>query len=271
VRSAPLTFVTENNVAYTDVDYSRVVKAQNAVMVVNDAEDGETARQPATIPEGQVVLGFGPEATATRAATELLNDAGVRVLSTSGGVTVFEPFPGTVLAENQARAWADPTGRLEATRTLYSTRFVDSAVLNHATADTLRNLAADLADETFRNYASRYRIARFRREPGAKDTVNQTLTHTSALLLNTAADVCRLLGVSTSLGLVNVGHRLAYAQDLADALYLDVTVPIGFLIGAQKITDPQVMHAAVAAEIHQNRVIPKMIGLVNNMFGGDRG
>jgi CRISPR/Cas system-associated endonuclease Cas1 len=262
MRAAPVVFTNHNDIFYTHVDYARIIKAQGGIVVVNDADDeDETARQKVGIPAGNVVLGLGPNASATPAATRLLAELGVRVLSTVGAPSVFEPFDSPDLAHIQARAFADDESRADVARRLYSARFVDSPIVAGTPLPRLAGLDEMLTEETYDKYIARFKPPRFKRQPAGTDHTNKALTLTESLLLRTAADVLALLGLSTALGVVRTGSRLAFAQDLADAFRLDVCIPVGFIVGAQKQRELADVAASVAENLHHHRIVPRMVEL----------
>lgn len=266
MRAAPVTFTAFDTISYGHVDYARLIKAQGGVVVVNDADEDETARQKVLLPEGNVVMGLGPNASATPAATRLLGGLGIRVLSTVGGASVFEPFDSALLAQRQARAYASADARANVARHLYSARFVDSPLIDSAPLSRLVALDTDLTDETYAKYVARFKPARFKRNTAATDPTNRAITLTEDLLLNSAADICRMLGLSTALGVVREDGRLAFAGDLADAFRLDVTIPVGFIVGSRKLKDPAEVLGLVAENLHHHRVLPRMLELAQAAF-----
>ena len=263
MRSAPLTWSDEAGIFYAHTDYARLVKAQGAVVVVNDADEDETARQKVFAPAGTAVLGLGPNASCTKAATALLAGDGIRVISTVGAPSTFAPLDDPQLAHDQARAFADPEVRLGVAHHLYAGLFVDSPLVASTPANLIASIAEKIAEETYAKYAKRFSVARFHRTPGGADYVNRALTLTEGAVLNTAVDVCRLLGLSTALGFIRRDSRLAFAQDLTDSLLLDVTIPVGFIVGAQKSKDPALVAALVAEQLHHHRLIPKLVMLAS--------
>ena len=260
MRAAPVTWSKHAPITYAHTDYARIVRARGAAVLVGDEYDGETARQLITQPGDLAVIGLGPESSATKAAADLLGAAGVRLVSTVGAPLPFEPFPVTSLAHAQAGAFFDDALRDAAVRRLYAGRFVDSPLLPTAPLNRLRFLDDELRDETYAKYVKRFRPSRFARKPAGTDKTNIALTWTEGAVTRVAADVVKLLGLSPALGLIRTDSHLAFAQDLADAFRLDVTIPVGFLTGAQKLAEEDA-HAFAAEQLHRHRLIPKMAAL----------
>jgi hypothetical protein len=265
MRAAPVSWTNANGISYAHVDYARLVKAQGAVVVVGDAEEDETARQKVNAPDGLVILGLGPNASATKAARAVLAEQGIRVLSTVGRPSDVEPFPSPEMAHSQAIAFALPEIREAATRRLYSGRFVDSPLVDRSPVDRLVALDAELIEETYTKYRARFKAARFVRHPAGTDKTNWAITAVEERVLTTAADVIGLLGLSAALGLISHGSRLAFAQDLVDALRLDVVIPVGFLVGAQKL-DSAAAADVIDEQLHYHRIIPKMVAIAHEVF-----
>jgi hypothetical protein len=265
MRAAPVSWTDADGISYAHVDYARLVKAQGAVVVVGDAEEDETARQKVNAPDGLVVLGLGANASATKSARAVLAEQGVRVISTVGGRSDVEPFPSPELAYSQAIAFSVPQVREAATRRLYAGRFVDSPLVNRSPVDRLVSLDAELIEETYTKYRARFKVARFVRHPAGTDKTNKALTAVEERTLETATDVTRLLGLSPTLGLIASDSNRAFAQDLVDALRLDVVIPIGFLVGAQKL-DSAGAADVIDEQLHYHRIIPKMIAIAHQVF-----
>ena len=261
MRAAPITWTTDTGIPYAHTDYARLVKAQGGVVVVNDAEDGETARQKLTAPAPDAVLGLGPNASCTKAAQLLLAEQGIRVISTVGRPSIVQPLEDVYLAYAQARVFTDPARRADAARRLYLSRFVDSPLVAGTPIDRLRRLEADLTEETYAKFVKRFKPSRFKRHPAGTDATNRAITMAESAVLAVATSVCQLQGLSTALGVVATTSRLAFADDLARAFQMDVTIPVGFIVGAQK-AKPDVAEALVAEQLHHHRLIPSMIQLV---------
>jgi hypothetical protein len=268
MRAAPVVFTVADTLSYAHLDYVRLIKARGAVVAVNafDDDEDESARQKLVLPAGNIVLGLGANASATPAAALLLAELGVRVLSTVGKRSSFEPFDDDVLARAQAIKWSDAAGRLDLARHLYAAQFSDSPLVVGAPVERLAGLAVIMHDETLERYTKRFKPPRFKRQAGKTDPTNVTLDLVDELLVDTASDVCRLLGLSTALGAVRDSGRLAFAEDLADAFRLDVTIPVGFIVGAQKLSDPADVVAAVSENLHHHRIVVRMIELAQAAF-----
>lgn len=266
MRAAPVTWTNESSVAYASIDYARVVISHGQIVVVNDADEDETARQHLIAPNGPAILGIGPNASCTRAATAALRERGIRALSTSGATDRVEPFEDVELAHMQAKAFYLPAANANAARRLYASRFVDSPLTDSAPVDRLRSVDAGLTHETYAKFVKRFAVKRFTRHPGGTDSVNVALTIAERATLDVAADVCRVLGLSTSLGIVRQGSNLAFAQDLADAFRLDVTIPVGFLAGSRKHPVDEAT-AEVREHLHRHRLVPRMISLAESVVG----
>lgn len=260
MRAAPVTWSKHDPITYAHTDYARIVRARGTAVLVGEEDDGETARQLITQPGDLAVIGLGPESSATRASADLLAAAGVRLVSTVGDRLPFEPLPITALAHAQAGAFFDDVLRDAAIRRLYAGRFVDSTLLGTAPVKRLRFLDEELREETYAKYVKRFRPARFTRKPAGTDKTNVALTWTEGAVTRVAADVVKLLGLSPALGLIRTDSHLAFAQDLADAFRLDVTIPVGFLTGGQKLPEDEAQ-AFAAEQLHRHRLIPKMVTL----------
>ena len=265
MRAAPITWTDESGIPYAHTDYARLVMSQGSVVVVNDAEEDETARQKIGSPKPGSILGLGPNASATKGAQKLLAEIGIRAISTVGNPSSFTPLDDVTLIQRQAVAYADRVQRDTAVRRLYARQFVDSSLIERVNTTQLRTLSEELTAETYAKYVKRFKPSRFTRQPAGTDPVNRSITAAEAGILAVAADVCTLLNLSSALGFVQWGSRLSFAQDLADAFRLDITIPVGFLVGSQK---PEAVDipALVAEQLHFHRLLPSMITLAKEVL-----
>ncbi|KQO98765.1 hypothetical protein [Leifsonia sp. Leaf264] len=265
MRTTPLTFTKTAGVHYAQIDYARLVKARGGVAVVGiEDEDGDVARQAVPIPDGDVIVGFGPSASPTAAGARQLADLGIRSLSTTGAPG-FSPAPleDVTYAVNQAYLFTKVT---EGARRVYAFRLGDDGASATAQKASLAELDAQLVEEVYEKHTARFRVGRFSRTPGGRDFTNVAIDVAQAKAVRIAADVCTLLGVSSALGFIHRGDRLSFAYDLASAFEMSDVIPIGFLVGARKFADLADVEAVVDEELHDRRVASRMIEAVSRIL-----
>lgn len=266
MRAAPVVWVEADGISYAHIDFARVTMSHGRVVVVNIAEDGETARQTLTVPNGAAVLGIGPNASCTRMSASQIIEHGIRAVNTAQPSSSVTPlFDHAEDTYRQATIFGSPDRRLAAARVLLSDRFVDSQLIASAPIRTLLNVEADLLEESYTKFAARFSVKRFKRQPGGTDAVNRAMTAADDAVFAVAVAACDLLGLSTALGVMHLDGRFAFARELADAFRFDVTIPVGFLVGARKLS-ADATAAEVLEQIHHHMLVPRMLQLASKVI-----
>lgn len=270
MRTSPLTFVEVAGIQYAQLSYARLNKHRDGVVVVPVGdEDGDVARQAVPIPAGQVVVGFGPGATPTAAGARKLAELGVRSVSTVGapGGVPADPFSPVELAFAQARS---VSGGDTVARRLYSARLGEEGPASNAPFAILSGLDTALVDEVYARHVDRFRPTRYKRDVD-EHPVNQAVALSTTKAVQVAFDVCRLLNLNPALGVLGVRGPRSFAAELASCFQIEDLIPIGFFVGSRKIDDPDAVEALVDEELHERRLLPRMVDAAHGLFSGLNG
>jgi CRISPR-associated protein Cas1 len=135
--------------------------------------------------------------------------------------------------EHQVRAWASEDERLRMAVRMYEHRFGTSTAPANASLAQLRGLEGQRVKALYRMLATKYGIARFRRnyDPAAwdaQDPVNLALSAANAALYGVVHAAVLALGCSPALGFIHSGTQLAFVYDIADLYKAKVTIPLAF-------------------------------------------
>ncbi|HEY8685341.1 MAG TPA: type I-E CRISPR-associated endonuclease Cas1e, partial [Chloroflexota bacterium] len=183
------------------------------------------------------LLMLGPGTTITHAAIHSLAESGTLLLWTGEeGVRLYaQGFGETRSAHNllrQAKAWANPTSRLEVVIRMYALRFGE-------TLDSSLTLRQIRGKEGLR---VRQAYARASRESGIEwqgrsykqdqwnnaDPINRALSTANSCLYGICHAAIVSAGYSPGLGFVHTGKMLSFVYDIADLYKVDITIPIAF-------------------------------------------
>jgi CRISPR-associated protein Cas1 len=227
---------------------------------------------------------LGPGTSLTQDVLRLCARHGTLIAAVGeGGVKSYTAPPmgqgHSDIARRHAERWADPKERINMAHRLYAWRF--GRVLAHYDIATLRGIEGARMKESYKLVAERFGIEwRGRRydrgDPKAADLPNQAINH-AATFVEAAADIAvAAVGALPPLGFIHEDSSNAFTLDIADLWRVDLTLPLAFSVvrayhdGKTDNLERAVRRHAAAA-FRQNKLIPKMIDRIKELFDVDDG
>ncbi len=225
---------------------------------------------------------LGPGSTVTHDALRLLARHGTGLVAVGeGGVRCYSAPPlmpdRSQLARRQVELWADERkGRPWVARRMYAWRFGE--VLPHGDLDVLRGIEGARIKESYRALAKKYGVPwagrRYdRSRPEAADLPNQAINHAATAIEGAAMIAVASTGTIPQLGFIHEDSGISFVLDIADLFRTEVTVPVAFravrdiTLGWQGPIERRVRQL-MAETLRKEKVIPKMIDRIKELFGG---
>jgi len=205
-----------------------------------------------------------------------------------GGVRLYASLPPqpdqSARARAQARAWADPHGRITTARRMYAWRLGE--VLPEDDITVLRGIEGARTKAIYKQLAARHGISwkgrRYdRSNPAAADDPNQAINHASTAVLAMAELAVTISGTIPQLGFIHEDSGLAFALDVADLFRDSVTVPVAFatvkersgLGERERERDPleRAVRRACARRFRRDKLVVQMLDKIKELFDADDG
>jgi CRISP-associated protein Cas1 len=249
-----------------------------------DQEDSSIALHDAmgTVPVPSALLTLlmlGPGTTITHAAIRALADSGTLVMWTGEeGVRLYaQGFGETRSAHNllhQAKAWANPTTRLDVVIRMYALRFnetLDSSL-------TLRQIRGKEGLRVRQAYALaskefgiEWQGRSYKQDQWDNaDPINRALSTANSCLYGVCHAAIVSAGYSPGIGFVHTGKMLSFVYDIADLYKVQVTIPIAFrevAAGEGNLTS-RVRHACRDA-FREQRILERIVPDIDRVLGED--
>ena len=230
--------------------------------------------------QGVSMILLGPGSTVSHDALRLLARHGTALAAVGeDGVRCYTAPPlianRSGLARRQARAWADPSTRLQVARRMYAWRMGE--VLPNETISVLRGMAGARMKETYRLAAIQagidWRGRRYdRTRPKAADLPNQALNHAVSAVEAAAATAVSATATLPQLGFIHEDPGQSFVLDIADLFRDSVTIPVAFR-SARKVAQSagsrnieRVTRRECGRTLQRERTIPKMIDRIKALF-----
>ena len=178
------------------------------------------------------------------------------------------------LARIQARCWSDPEKRLMIVRRMYAWRLGE--VLPNRDISALRGIEGARMRETYRLVARTVGIdwngRRYdRMNPARADLPNQALNHASSAVEAAAAIAVCATATIPQLGFIHEEASQAFVLDISDLFRDTVLIPSAFRaakhVVERNLSDiERVTRREVGSTLSKQRIIPKMIQKIKNLF-----
>jgi CRISP-associated protein Cas1 len=185
----------------------------------------------------------GPGTTVTHAASTILAERGCALIwCGESGVRFYgHATPEThmvVHLEAQARAWADPLGRLAVAKQMFRMRFPEHAIDTVTSIEQLRGYEGNHMRSLYRSLAAQYDLAWSGKESDPDSTswdtpLQQAIRVANSCLYGICHSAIVAVGMSPALGFVHTGNQRSFVWDVADLYKATITLPIAYQIAAQ--------------------------------------
>ncbi len=229
--------------------------------------------------QGVSMILLGPGSMVSHDALRLMARHGTALVAVGvDGVRLYTAPPlmsgRSGLARIQARCWADPEKRLMIVRRMYAWRLGE--VLPNRDISALRGIEGARMRETYRLVARTVGIdwngRRYdRMNPARADLPNQALNHASSAVEAAAAIAVCATATIPQLGFIHEEASQAFVLDISDLFRDTVLIPSAFRaakhVVERNLSDiERVTRREVGSTLSKQRIIPKMIQKIKNLF-----
>lgn len=264
------------------LEYGRLFVEDGTLRFVAAGSDTLAAGDYAIPYQAVSMLLLGPGTSLTHDVLRLCARHGILLAAVGEGGVKFYTAPPmgqgrSDVARTHAHLWANPSKRLDIARKLYAWRF--GRVLPHRDIEVLRGIEGSRLKEAYKILAQKYGVhwrGRLydRDDPESADLPNQAINH-AATFMEAAADIAvAAVGALPPLGFIHEDSSNAFTLDIADLFRVDVTLPLAFsaVQEYQKHREQSLereIRKRAAKLFRQEKVIPKMIDRIKELFGVD--
>ena len=251
-----------------------IINRQDGAITVTDA------RGTVHVPAASIsVLLLGPGSNVTHRAMELIGNAGTSVIWVGEqGVRYYaHGHPLTHSARfliRQAELVSNTRTRVAVARQMYQMRFPNEDV-SSLTMKQLRGREGSRIRSIYRRASKEAGIEWQGREYDAQDfnssnSVNKALSAAHACLYGVVHSVIVALGCSPGLGFVHTGHEQSFVYDIADLYKGIVTIPIAFVVAAEKPEDiGSTTRHRVRDAIADGQILKQCVNDIRRLLLGD--
>ena len=228
------------------------------------------------------VLLLGPGTTVSHDALRLCARHGTGIIAVGeDGVRAYTAPPigpdESALARRQVRLWTDEDERIRLARRMYAWRLGE--ILPHSDLNALRGMEGVRMRALYKTVAMQYGIQWERRSykrdvPDWADLPNQAINHAATAVEAAAMIAVVSVGALPHLGFIHEDSGVSFVLDVADLYRGEVTVPVAFAAVKEHERDrrielERVTRRMAGREMRRQKLIPKMIDRIKELFDGD--
>ena len=228
------------------------------------------------------VLLLGPGTTVSHDALRLCARHGTGIIAVGeDGVRAYTAPPigpdESALARRQVRLWTDEDERIRVARRMYAWRLGE--ILPHSDLNALRGMEGVRMRALYKTVAMQYGIRWQRRDykrdvPDWADLPNQAINHAATAMEAAAMIAVASVGALPQLGFIHEDSGVSFVLDIADLYRGEVMVPVAFAAVKEHERDrrvelERVTRRMAGREMRRQKLIPKMIDRIKELFDGD--
>lgn len=227
------------------------------------------------------LLILGPGSTITHAAVKVLAESGCMIQwAGEEAVRLYAVGLGETRSSRnllaQAKAWADPTLRLQVVREMYLMRF-DEPLPEGLSLQEIRGREGVRVRETY---------ARLSRETGVEwhgrsydrrswttaDPVNRALSCANSCLYGVCHAAIVSAGFSPAIGFVHTGKALSFVYDIADLYKTETSISVAFQVAAEdRCQIESRTRRACRDAFRETRLLQRIVGDLRRIFAAAEG